>query len=126
MPESGRMEKRIEQQNNATPVVAFNNLPIFLRGYNWNTRPTLNISLLPDQKSNRETSPDAVAAEIRYIKEDDDSYTLALMIDTKLHSTYVFAKDRLNIMLSYAAADASQTYQLKSVERVDYWSIKDE
>ena len=126
MPEAGRIEKRVEQENNKTPVVAFNSLPVFLRGYDLSSRVTLSLALLPDQKSNRDTSPDPVSAEVKYLSDDAQSYTLQLVIEGNLRGTFVFAKDRQNVMLSYEAADGSQTYKLKSVERVDYWTIKGE
>ncbi len=42
-----------------------------------------------------------------------------------MRATYWMAADRLHVMVKYAGPEG-QTYELKAVSRVNYWTIKGE
>ncbi len=126
MPEAGRVEKSVSAPDARTPLVAYNSLPVWLRGYDFANKPTVDLSILPDQKNNRATPADPAAAQVKYAGAEDGSHKLELSIDGKLSGTYWFATDRQNVMTRYESADGQQTYKLKSLDRVNYWTIKGE
>ena len=66
----------------------------------------------------------AIAAEVRYGGEEADAHKLELHVGGKIAGTYWMAKDprRLHVMTKYRGADG-QAYDLKSVERVNYWTV---
>lgn len=125
MPEAGRVEKSVSGPDSRTPVVSFNSLPVWLRGYDFAGKPTVKIALLPDQKNNRATAGDPVMAEVRYAGEESGSNKLDLIVDGKPAASFWFAKDRQHVMTRYQSADGQQTYELKSQDRVNYWTIKE-
>ena len=87
------------------------------------------IYVLPSQKSNRPTPFEPILVFPEYLGQDGDSYKVALHLGgktDKLLGTYWMAKDRGHVMTKYISADAQQTYELKSVQRVNYWTIKGE
>jgi len=124
MPEAGRVTATVTGSADA-PTVPFNGLPLYLRGYDFEKRPTLRLRLLPDQKSNRQTPHEPVAAEVRHVGETADAHELEVTVEGKPYGRFAFAKDRLHVMLRYAGADG-QRYELKAQERVNYWTIKGE
>ncbi|MEA2711313.1 MAG: hypothetical protein QOF78_3914 [Phycisphaerales bacterium] len=125
MPETGRRSGVVD--DGPIKVVAQDSLPLWLRGFPFGGRVEgLSIRLLPSQKSNRPTPYEAVNARVKYAGEEGDAYKLELLIEDKLAGTYWMAKDpeRLHVMLKYRGAGADgQQYDLKSVERVNYWTV---
>lgn len=121
MPDSGRVAKVVTAEPGGPPVVAFNALPLSLRSFDFAAKGTTDVLLLPDQKSNKSTTPDTAPAQVRYAGEGDGTHKLELVQDGKTIGTYEMAADRLHVMVAYDGADG-QTYRLKSVERDDYWS----
>ena len=121
MPDSGRVAKVVTGEQGGPPVVPFNSLPLVLRSFDFDGRETMAISLLPDQKSNKATSPDPAPAEVRYAGEGDGTHKLDLVQGGQTLGTFQMADDRLHVMVAYDGADG-QTYKLKSVKRDDYWS----
>ena len=47
-----------------------------------------------------------------------------LLVGDQLRGTYFFAADRQHVMTRYRSADGSQTYDLQTHERTDYWTIR--
>ena len=121
MPASGRVSDTVA---GGSGVVAFNSLPLYLRGYDFNGRADEAITLLPDQKSNRTTPHEPVEATITYAEETDDGHVLTVTTGGEELGTFTMAKDRLHVMLAYEGD--GQTYELKGVERVNYWTIEGE
>ena len=119
MPEAGRVTAEVPD------AVAVDALPLTLRGYPFGA-PGIKMHLLPSQKSNHPTAHKPVIGGVSYRGEDGDAYKLELSGDGLAGGTYWMAKDpaRRHIMLKYRGADG-QTYDLKSVERVNYWTIKE-
>ena len=124
MPEAGRVTAVVRDRGDPG-LVPFNSLPLWLRGYDFVKRPAVKFLMLPDQKSNRPTPHEPLDAEVRHAGEDADAHKLELHVNAKLIGTYWMAKDpaRRHIMTKYRGEDGQQ-YDLKSVERVDYWTIK--
>ena len=122
MPEAGRVTDELDGGGN---VVAADALPLWLRNYPFGT-PGVKIQLLPSQKSNRPTRHKPIASEVRDRGEAGDAHKLELIVDGKVAGTYWMAKDasRGHIMLKYRDGDG-QEYDLKSFERVNYWTIKE-
>lgn len=120
MPEAGRVEAEVPAE-----VVSADALPLWLRGYPFGT-PEVRIQLLPSQKSNRATDHNPVQTGVSYRGEEGDAHKLELVVDGKVAGTYWMAKDpaRRHVMVKYRGADG-QGYDLKSVERVDYWTVKE-
>ena len=81
--------------------------------------------LLPSQKSNRATPAEGMAATLRNAGEQNGAYKVELVVEKAVRATYWMAKDRLHVMVKYAGPDG-QTYELKEVARVNYWTIKGE
>ncbi len=106
------------------PLLAFNALPISLRAYDFEAKPDLEIRLILDQRSNRATSSQPVAATISYAGETDDGHLLDVVVDGQQLGRFEFASDRNHLMLGYEGADG-QTYRLRDVERVNYWTINE-
>ena len=129
MPEAGRTTGTVEASDK--PIVPFNGLSLFLRGYDFEAREPLNLWILPDQKSNRATKWKPQHATARFVEETDDGYRLSvdtspagegqMSIQVNL-GLFVFAKDRQHVMLS-ANMGNGDTYELKSQERVNYWTL---
>ena len=137
MPEAGRESLRVERPEKSVPLVAFNSLPVWLRDYDFSAKANVRFDMLPDQKSNRATPAEPVAAEVRYGEVDGDSAILELHVfqttklpaarfagDATLVARFWFANDRQHVMTQYEAADGGQTYRLKSQKRVNYWTIR--
>ena len=82
--------------------------------------------MLPDQKSNRPTPHEPAEARVSHAGEEGDSHKLQLHVQGKLVGTFWMARDsaRLHVMTKYRGADGQQ-YDLKSVERVNYWTVKE-
>jgi hypothetical protein len=117
MPEEGRKTARID---NAT-AVAEDSLPLYLRDYDFQSKPTVSLQLLPTQKSNRHVPHEPLAAQVRYAGEDGDSHKLEVVVDGKVRGTYWFAKDRLHVMTRHQSADGTH-WKLKNLDRVNYWT----
>jgi hypothetical protein len=126
MPEGGRTGAKIPV--NTRMLVPEDALPLFLRGFNFSfdTSDTLVIHVLPSQKSNRATPHEPIEVWPHFKGDDGDSYKVELQIaGGNLLGTYWMAKDRGHVMTKYVSGDGQHTYQLKSVERVNYWTIKE-
>jgi hypothetical protein len=128
MPQAGRQAGRWGDSNR--DLVAQDSLPLWLRAYNFAGRPTKLIGLLPSQKSNRPTPGEPLNALVRFAGEEAEAYRLELVSESDtpggtVLGTYWMAKDpaKRHVMLKYVGADG-QRYELKSVERVDYWTRK--
>jgi len=134
MPESGRVSRQIKVEKE--PMIPQDALPLWLRDYDFNSRQPARFWMLPSQKSNRATGFLPVAAEARFAGEDGDAYKLEVVTfaptrmagspwdqPSRPVGTFWMDKQRLHVMTKYHGADG-QTYELKSVERVDYWTIK--
>ena len=124
MPGAGRVTARVEAggAGGGGPVVPFNALPLWLRDFDFGKMGTTTFRLLPDQKSNRLTPHEPVGALVRYREATEDGHRLELVVEGELVGTFEMADDRRHVMLGYESADGEQTYRLKAVERVDYWS----
>jgi hypothetical protein len=125
MPESGRRTGVV--RDDPVKVVARDSLPLWLRDFPFGGRVEgLGVRLLPSQQSNRATPHEPVNARVKYVGEEGDAYKLELHLEDKLAGTYWMARDpaKRHIMLKYRGADG-QTYDLKSVERVNYWTIRE-
>jgi hypothetical protein len=120
MPEAGRVAAEVSGD-----VVAVDALPLWLRNYPWGA-PSVKVQLIRSQKSNRPTDHKPVAGGVSYVGEEGDAYKLELKLDGQTAGTYWMAKDpaRGHIMLKYRGADGQQ-YDLKSVERMNYWTVKE-
>jgi hypothetical protein len=122
MPEAGRTQATL----NTAVAIPLDALPLYLRDYDFAAKPHLGLVLLPSQKSNRPTPHDPFAATARYAGEENNAHKLILTAaNDKPLGTYWFAKDRLHLMTKYQGADG-QTYDLKELSRVNYWTIKGE
>lgn len=124
MPQAGKMVGLVSTSDRAR--VAWNSLPLWLRDYDFKKGETIKIFLLPDQRSNQQTEFGAQDGEIRFRGEEDGSYKLEVSMNGKLAGTYWMAKDRLHIMTRYESADGTQKYELKSQDRVNYWTIQND
>lgn len=122
MPEAGVEKGEVEVGD--APLVPFDALPLWLRGYDFAARPTVAIQLLPGQKSNRATPTRPVAAEIRYAGDEPDAHVLQLAQGGRVLGAFRMARDRLHVMVGYDGADGV-TYRLRSVERTDYWTLRE-
>ncbi|MEA2734764.1 MAG: hypothetical protein QOE14_1215 [Humisphaera sp.] len=124
MPESPRVQEYVSTGSFPSAVAA-DSLPLWLRNFDFTGKTAMKIALLPSQKSNHPTDYKPAQAEVRYAGEEGDAHRLEVHVAGKLTGTYWMAKDptRLHIMLKYRGADAQQ-YDLKSVERVNYWTVK--
>lgn len=137
MPENGRVQQTFDLRGNE-PTLPQDGLPLTLRDYDFSSRPNFRFWLLPTQKITRNAAYLPVAAEVRYAGEDGDSHKLEVHTfaptkmagsawdqGSKLLATYWFAKDQLHVM-TRAKFEDGQTYRLKSLDRVNYWTIKGE
>jgi hypothetical protein len=124
MPEAGRTTAVVRDRGDPG-LVPFNSLPLWLRNFDFARRTPVKFLMLPDQKSNRPTPHEPVEAEIRPAGDEGGSHKLELHAAGKLIGTFWMATDRLHVMTKYQGADG-QTYELRKVERVDYWTIKGE
>ena len=120
MPEAGRKQGTVSASRR---IVAEDSLPLALRDFDFAGKATWSVALLPSQKSNRPTPHEPLSAEVRYAGEEGDAHKLEVHAEGKLLGTYWMAKDRLHVMTRYMGVDG-QTYELKSVERVNYWTIR--
>lgn len=128
MPEAGRVNATVQQEDR--PVVPFNGLSLFLRGYDFVKRPDLELMLLPDQKANGLTPHEPVEAFVRFAGENDEGYRLDLfrgpITGEKVGGpirvgSFTFAKDRNHVMLSYEGVNGD-SYTLTGLDRIDYWT----
>ena len=128
MPEAGRVSGQVSAGD--APTVPLNGLSLFLRGYDFDAREPLDLWVLPDQKMNRPSEYKPVHATVRFIEETSDGYQLSVdtspsepgSMSTQVNlGTFVFAKDRQHVMLS-ATFGNGDSYELKSLDRVDYWT----
>lgn len=124
MPESGRVEGSVEGAD--LPTVPFNALPLWLRDFDYGSSKEVAFRLLPDQKSNRATPWQPVHAVAKPAGQTPTTYRVDLIVDGKPQGQFEFAKDRLRVMTRYEASDGSLKYELKSQERVNYWTIQGE
>ncbi|HEX8340270.1 MAG TPA: hypothetical protein VF624_05115 [Tepidisphaeraceae bacterium] len=126
MPGEGRVQALVKPAPPGVPAVAFNSLPLWLRGFDFASKKPLAIELLPDQKFIAHTPHNGRPAEVRFVGEDVETCRLEVVLTDvpggERVGTFTFAKDRLRVMTRYESADGAQTYTLKSQERVNYWS----
>jgi hypothetical protein len=126
MPEAGRRAATVTGgAKGDRPVVAENSLPIYLREFDFAAKGEAAIALLPSQKSNRATAPEPIAATMRYAGEENGARKIELVVEKAVRATYWMAADRLHVMVKYAGPEG-QTYELKEISRVNYWTIKGE
>jgi hypothetical protein len=134
MPEAGWRDGQVTAPG-AEPVIPADGLPLALRAYDFAAKKPVRFWMLPSQKSNRSTSNELVAAEVRFAAEEDGSYKLELVTfaptkmagtawdqASKPYATVWMAKDRQHVMTRYNGVDG-QKYELEKVERVNYWTI---
>ena len=121
MPEAGRVSGLTE-----AAVVPADALPLWLRDFDFAAKATVKFKMLPSQKSNRPTEFQPVEAETRYVGVEGDAHKLEVHVAGKLIGTYWMATDasKRHLMLKYRGVDGQQ-YDLKSIERVNYWTIKE-
>jgi hypothetical protein len=124
MPGAGRTSAEV--RDGGKTMVPFNSLPLFLRGFDFEKKGVLKLLLLPDQKSNRATPHQPLDAEVRYATQDEGSHRLELIVAGKILARFWMAKDRLHVMTKYVSGDGEQSYELKGIERVNYWTIRGE
>jgi hypothetical protein len=122
MPGAGRVQATISADEGVVPE---DSLPHFLRFYDFAARPEIRLSLLPSQKSNRATDWKPAAAVVRHVATEPQGHRLELVLGGNVRGTYWMAPDRGHVMTRYAGADGTR-YELKNVERVDYWTIRGE
>jgi len=127
MPEAGRVQGQVSEPMTGPRVIAFNSLPLWLRDFDFAKRESAKFAMLPDQKSNRATPFEPLKAEVSYAGEEADAHKLELRVAGKLAGTFWMSKDppRRHVMTRYRGADGQQ-YDLKSVERVNYWTLKED
>ncbi len=123
MPETGRTEGLIDPGQGL--VIPADALPLRLREFDLVAGQPLKFWIIDSQKSNRQTSPDIIPAEARDIGEENGTRKIEVYKADQLLGTYWMASDRQHVMTKYAGADG-QSYELKSVQRVNYWKIKGE
>ncbi len=123
MPEAGAVRTKLTARSLFLPM---DGLPLALRDFDFAAKKEVSFSTYRSQKSNQQTIGPVMSAEVHFAGEEPDGYKLEVSIDGKLAGTYWFAKDRLHVMTRYESADASQKYELKSLNRVNYWTIKSE
>jgi hypothetical protein len=123
MPEAGRRAATVTKSDR--PVVAESSLPIYLREFDFAAKAEVTISLLPSQKSNRATPAEPIAATLHYAGEENGTHKVELVVEKAVRATYWMAADRLHVMVTYSGPEG-QTYELKEVSRVNYWTIKGE
>jgi hypothetical protein len=139
MPEAGRVAADLDppKGNNAGVFVPEDGLALWLRGFDFQSRQPARFWLLPTQKSNRATPHLPVAAEVKHAGEENGAHRLEVMTfaptrmagsawdqPARPHGTFWMAADRLHLMTRAELADG-QRYELKKVERVDYWTIRE-
>ena len=122
MPEAGRVSAQLKSAGR--PMVPEDALPLYLRDFAFNAEASQAINLLPTQKSNRAAAIATVAAKVRYAGMDGGDHKVELLVGDQLRGTYFFAADRQHVMTRYRSADGSQTYDLQTHERTDYWTTR--
>lgn len=131
MPESGRVLGKIEVRDRT--VIPQDSLPLWLRDFDFQSRGTVKFWMLPPQKSTRATAYQPLPAEVRFAGEDGETWKLEVFVSTgdseggplRAAGTYWMEKDFRHVMRR-AVLPGGQTYDLKKVERVDYWTITTE
>jgi hypothetical protein len=121
MPGSGRVEAMVETDDDK-PTVAFNALPLWLRDFDFQTGGEVDFYLLPDQKSNRTTPHEPVDATARMVGTSDEGHQIVVTAGNQPLGLFTMATDRLHVMVSFESNDGRQTYELKSLQRTDYWT----
>lgn len=139
LPQQGRQTTSLKPSADAArPVVPYNSLPLWLRGYDFEKRQAVRFLMLGDQKGNATTSPEPVPAVVEFVEETPEAHVLRIkgdptmvkkdgervVVKTRVPGvigTVQVAKDRNNVMLAYEGADG-QKYRLKSLQRVNYWT----
>jgi hypothetical protein len=124
MPEAGRVDGKITLEDRQ--VIPIDSLPLKLRDFDFAGKQTMKFWMLESQKTNRQSDPSVNPAEARFAAEEPDAFQIVVFKDTQLLGTYWMAKDRLHLMTRYESSDRSQKYDLKSVTRVNYWTIRGE
>lgn len=124
MPEQGRQNDTVSLSGSA-PTVAFNSLPLVLRGYDFEGREDLSFRMLPDQKSNHLVDHAPIDATVTFDGETDEAYRLTLSAAGEEVGTFEFAKDRQHVMLSYEGVNGD-SYRLKELDRINYWTRDEE
>jgi len=123
MPEAGAVRTKLKSDSLFLPV---DGLPLALRDFDFAAKKDVSFSTYRSQKSNQQTVGKITPAIAHFAGEDADGFKLEVSIDGQLAGTYWMAKDRLHIMSRYQSADGSQKYDLKSLDRVNYWTIKND
>lgn len=124
MPEEGRQSGTVSLSGSA-PTVAFNSLPLVLRGYDFVGREDLSFRMLPDQKSNKFVEHAPVDATVSFAGETEEGYRLKLTAAGEEIGTFEFARDRMHVMLSYKGVNGD-SYELKELDRINYWTRDEE
>jgi hypothetical protein len=101
-------------------------LSLRLRDFDFESKQPLKFWIVDSEKSNRPTNQAVNPAEARFAGEEEGAYKIQVFKVDQLVGTYWMAKDRLHVMTRYESADGSQKYELKSLDRVNYWTIKKE
>ena len=86
----------------------------------------LKFWIVDSEKTNRPTNQAVNPAEARFAGMEEEAYKIQVVKSDLLVGTYWMAKDRLHVMMRYESADGSQKYELKSIDRVNYWTIRNE
>jgi hypothetical protein len=123
MPEAGAVRTKLTSDKLFLPV---DSLPLALRDFDFAAKKDVSFATYRSQKSNQQTVGAVMSAVAHFAGEDANGYKLQVSVDGQLFATYWFANDRLHVMTRFEASDRSQTYELKSVDRVNYWTIKGE
>lgn len=121
MPEAGLNSSTF--RNSELPLIPEDTLPLYLRNFPFADGTKVQIRLLPSQKSNRPTPTQPFAATLRYAGLDNNLHKVELVANQDLRGVYWLAPDRLHVMVRYESADRTQTYELQSQERTDYWTL---
>ena len=123
LPEQGRRGGAFESDDR--PVVPADALALYLRGYDYAAKPVLELSLIPPQKSNQIEPFRPVPATVKFTAEDADTYSVEVSTNGSALGTYTFAKDRRHVLLRYDGTNGDHL-ALKSLDRVDYWTRREE
>jgi hypothetical protein len=119
MPGNGRSTAEVSRDG--PPVIPFNALPLALRAYDFAAKPTLSFRMIPDLRSNRAVDATPIDVTVTHAEETEDGHVLTLSSGDTVRGTFTFAKDRGHVMLSYRGD--GQTYELRDVSRVNYWTL---
>ena len=134
LPEQGRRGGTVARDADL-PVVPFNALPLWLRGYEFEKGAPMRLMMIPDQKHNGISAPEPYPVMVSLRDKTEEGYVVELGEDPRGPNgeegeprrigMFTFARDRNHVMLTYEGADG-QKYRLKELERVNYWTRDEE